>query len=293
MLLCLQLKVWIDILSEDISERLEQDLHDNSRTATALTVSYQYVRDKKNISQSRTSALTSYKAEKISVHAFDIIKKTMQTPIMCLSISATKFVDYQKNPSFVNYFQVKPGGESKEKINEINEKQHEENTLNVSNISVNKNVSVEESFNSVKLQELFPDLDNIDSSIVDLLPSELQQEAKIYLTSNIKNPEQKNGNKSKSTSEKILKSNTKPIENFFIKKTTSADESSGIKCNECSAIIEGEKYLEHCDYHIAQNLQKNMNKLPDNNQKRNRQSSQSPPDSHKKTKTILSYFNKI
>ncbi|KAF7993532.1 hypothetical protein HCN44_010127 [Aphidius gifuensis] len=288
-----KLKAWIDILSEDISERLEQDLQDNSRRATALTVSYQYVRDKKNISQSRTSTLTSYKAEKISSHAFDIIKKTMQTPVSYLSISATKFIDYQKNSSFVNYFQVKPRGESKEKtLNEMNDEQHEKNILNVSNISVNKNDSVDESFNSIKLQELFPDLDNIDSSIVELLPSELQQEAKIYLKSNDKDLDQTNGNKSKSTSEKIPKSKTKPIENFFIKKTTNFDEISGIKCNECSAIIDGEKYLEHCDYHIAQNLQKNINKL-ENNQKRNRQSSQSPPDSHKKTKTILSYFNKI
>ncbi|XP_044009993.1 DNA polymerase eta-like [Aphidius gifuensis] len=119
-----KLKAWIDILSEDISERLEQDLQDNSRRATALTVSYQYVRDKKNISQSRTSTLTSYKAEKISSHAFDIIKKTMQTPVSYL--------------------------------------------------------------------KLFPDLDNIDSSIVELLPSELQQEAKIYLKSNDKDLDQTN-----------------------------------------------------------------------------------------------------
>lgn len=175
-----------------------------------------------------------------------------------------------------------------------------------------------------QLKEIFPDLDNIDPAVVELLPPELQKEAKAFMkcrnpsnppvtiiastskllmknSTTTKNsvrektttknsvrekPTTKNSVKEKttkknSTKEKTAKnltiektttktgkstskSKSTTIQNFFQKRRSNPDNNDDDadvkKCDECCQMIEVDRWIEHCDFHMAQNLQRAINK---------------------------------
>ncbi|XP_008554583.1 DNA polymerase eta [Microplitis demolitor] len=107
------LESWAHELSLELSDRLEQDLDENKRRATSLTISYHYYQDRRIIAQSKVCSLPSYKAEKISSICVDVISKGLQKPIALISMSAGKFVPSKGSESFKNFF--KPGKSSADK----------------------------------------------------------------------------------------------------------------------------------------------------------------------------------
>lgn len=135
---------------------------------------------------------------------------------------------------------------------------------------------------AVELQEIFPDLNDIDPNIVRLLPLHLQQEAKKFL----KTPEPpinktgdsgkaKNKTASKRSKEKVTKCKTtsqKParIQNFFIKTDANSGSDKFKKCSQCDQLIVVDKFDEHSDYHVAQSLQTQMNRRSSNDETRKR-----------------------
>ena len=95
-------------LSLDVADRLEQDLEENERRATTITVSFHYYEDRKVISQSRSCPLKSYKPEKIAQQSIDLITKSTHKPIAHIGIAAGKFVQAKGSGNFVNFFKAKP-----------------------------------------------------------------------------------------------------------------------------------------------------------------------------------------
>ncbi|XP_057323568.1 DNA polymerase eta-like [Microplitis mediator] len=316
------LKQWVDSLTDDVCGRLEQDYEENHRRASNLTISYQCHQAGKNISQSRTLPLAGYNPERIASQAFSIISKSIDKPIVALSIAGGKFIDAQNDGSFVNYFKTVqkrsekisnsgtdenfcPDSPSEDRelegIGNIYFEENDCEKTDDSKVLINNRVNV-------KLREIFPDLDNIDPVVVELLPPELQEEARVHLNFrsklSIMSPENKikNEEKSKAVKPKSSKSsssssskcekNQSNIKKFFVK--NSSDSSSMIRCCECNQMILNEKYLEHCDYHVAHNLQKDINQSLSSevsSGKRNRDGGNTPK-TNKKKKSIESYFSR-
>ena len=123
---------------------------------------------------------------------------------------------------------------------------------------------------TVKLQEIFPDLSDIDPGVISLLPPELQKEA-TELLKNVtktnkkaailaKHAKLKKNNRIKPPEPGSSKSGNS-IHSFLIKSSSSCETDDSLKkCEKCYQLVPVEKVLEHKDYHMAQELQKEMNK---------------------------------
>ncbi|XP_033214160.1 DNA polymerase eta-like [Belonocnema kinseyi] len=98
------LKHWLGDLSAEVCERLEQDLEENERRATLLTVSFHFYQDKAMISQSKSCPLNSYKPEKVASLCYNAIIKATQRPIAFIGLSAGKFIQVKGSGLFRNYF---------------------------------------------------------------------------------------------------------------------------------------------------------------------------------------------
>ena len=143
----------------------------------------------------------------------------------------------------------------KDKIYVNNEIENEATSLNVK-LNGNNEQDV------IQLQEIFPDLNNIDPNVVALLPSYLQEEAKLHMklknkrdnTKEILMKTSKRKNKSTTNTSKGKRSND--ISNFLIKKNSSnLIEVPSKQCVKCYQMIPISKYQEHCDFHVAESLQ--------------------------------------
>lgn len=137
----------------------------------------------------------------------------------------------------------------------VNTPKVEENTLGTTNAETDKDTNC-----AVKLQDIFPDLNNIDPSILACLPIHLRKEASEYLKH--KNQTQKSPeNATKKVGRpKGSKSKTKEqpnrINNFLINAKANGDSEDFQNCPQCGQLISLEKSAEHKDFHVAQSLQK-------------------------------------
>lgn len=133
-----------------------------------------------------------------------------------------------------------------------------------------KETSVQDSV--VQLQDIFPNLDNIDPDILLLLPANLQEEARLYTKSRDATKKQENvkvvrdlpkTGKGKPSKSKIVSKNGKghnPLSNFLIKIDSSECDVPLERCAECNQMIPITKFCEHVDFHVAQNLNCEINK---------------------------------
>ncbi|XP_031835081.1 DNA polymerase eta isoform X2 [Nomia melanderi] len=136
-----------------------------------------------------------------------------------------------------------------------------------SSIHIHENNNVNNEQNIIKIQEIFPNLNDIDPKVVALLPMNLQEEAKLYIKAQTKKDITKESllkhsklkNKSKNNTSKEKNGNS--IYNFLIKKDPSNVTDVPLKqCLQCYQMIVLSKYNEHCDFHMAENLQRELNK---------------------------------
>ncbi|KAK3092357.1 hypothetical protein FSP39_001859 [Pinctada imbricata] len=117
-----KVKHWLGELAGEVAERLVKDRETNLRMAKSMTV---YVRYMGTPSQtaSRACAITQYKADKIANNAFALLQQfnlapahqpTWTPPILCLGISASKFIDESagNNSSITSFL-----GSQKSKLN--------------------------------------------------------------------------------------------------------------------------------------------------------------------------------
>ncbi|XP_070150417.1 DNA polymerase eta [Polyergus mexicanus] len=123
---------------------------------------------------------------------------------------------------------------------------------------------------SIRLRDIFPNLDDIDPDILSLLPVDLQKEARLYTKSRDKKQENikvvrdlpKTG-KGRASKSKIAGKNGKernPLYNFLIKIDSSGRDVPLERCAECDQMIPVTKFCEHVDFHVAQNLNREINK---------------------------------
>lgn len=123
---------------------------------------------------------------------------------------------------------------------------------------------------SVRLREIFPDLNDIDPDILSLLPADLQEEARLYMKSRGKKQENikvarelpKTGRGRPSKSKVAGKSGKRrsPLYNFLINTNPSEHDVPLERCAECNQMIPMTKFSEHVDFHVAQNLYQEINK---------------------------------
>ncbi|KAL6259254.1 hypothetical protein P5V15_009173 [Pogonomyrmex californicus] len=161
----------------------------------------------------------------------------------------------------------------------VQENIHETPSTSYMNMNINSNnrksatesnekTSVKEP--SVQLQEIFPDLNNIDPDILSLLPADLQEEARLYMKS--RNKKQENVKvarelpkvgRGKPSKSKVAGKNDKkcnPLYNFLIKTDSCEHDAPLERCAECNQMIPITKFDEHMDFHVAQNLCQEINK---------------------------------
>ncbi|XP_011865850.1 PREDICTED: DNA polymerase eta [Vollenhovia emeryi] len=132
----------------------------------------------------------------------------------------------------------------------------------------NKRTSVQEP--SVRLREIFPNLDDIDPDILSLLPADLQEEARLYVKSrgrkqeNLKVarelPRTGRGRPSKSKPAGKSGKRRSPLYNFLIKTNAGEHDVPLERCAECDQMIPVTRFSEHADFHVAQNLYREINK---------------------------------
>ncbi|CAL7936627.1 unnamed protein product [Xylocopa violacea] len=413
------LKHWAGELSAEVCERLEQDLEENERRATLVTICYHYYQNKTTISQSRSYTLNSYKPEKMANRCVDIISKHTQCPIAYLGISAGKFIPAKGSEEFRKFFnsnkikhletdsktitnleidkiidsnndetqkvsneckdlaqnsrvavilgEQNPGTEinlsptsrklnnlinslnERDKRKEFREKKSNSSTTNdslhqndfkesffmnafntkesklkdtntydielndknmdikiedlnknnknsekvnsdgkldldakennckeytnkeiekgssSSGVRLNQNATITVQ-NSIKLEEIFPDLNNIDCSVVALLPSHLQEEAKLYIKAQNKKTNMKetvvktSKGKIKSKTNTLKGKKSNDISNFLIKQNSfNLINTPSKQCLKCYQMIPISRYQEHCDFHLAESLQWEVN----------------------------------
>lgn len=125
---------------------------------------------------------------------------------------------------------------------------------------------------TVRLREIFPNVDDIDPDILLLLPADLQEEARLYAKSREKKRENAfvtrnlptKATKGKSGQRSKVAGKSKrcgPLLYNFLIKTDSHDHDVPLKrCAECDQMISVTRYDEHADFHVAQNLCREINK---------------------------------
>lgn len=99
-----------------------------------------------------------------------------------------------------------------------------------------------------------------------MLPSDLQEEAKLHVKaqnkkSNTKETAAKNSRaKSKIKTHVSKGKRNNGIYSFLIKRDVSNfSEVPSKKCPQCHQMIPVVRYDEHCDFHVAENLQRELN----------------------------------
>ncbi|XP_062587283.1 DNA polymerase eta-like [Saccostrea cucullata] len=108
-----KVKFWLSELSKEVEERLIKDKEMNNRVAKSMTVSVRYMSNPSPVVASRACAVTKYDAEKFASDAYALIMKlnhapahqsAWSPPILCLGVSATKFVDESTNQLTLSSF---------------------------------------------------------------------------------------------------------------------------------------------------------------------------------------------
>ncbi|KAL7289379.1 hypothetical protein TKK_0016581 [Trichogramma kaykai] len=130
----------------------------------------------------------------------------------------------------------------------------------------------------LKLQEIFPDLDDIDLDVLHMLPMQLQDEAKKFLKVKACEKQEvklvaKSGRGRPPKCKLVVSNYSNPqtdIQHFFIKTGTNNKAENFKKCLQCHQLILTNKFEEHNDYHVAQNVQLEMNSLLASDERRKR-----------------------
>ncbi|RZF34267.1 hypothetical protein LSTR_LSTR010241 [Laodelphax striatellus] len=105
---------WLNELSSEIADRLDEDYNLHKRRAHLLTASVQQTIDRKKVAMSKSSPISAYDAESIMQVALAAIKKTnnapstsntWQPPLEFLGLSVGKFVDESSSANkTINHF---------------------------------------------------------------------------------------------------------------------------------------------------------------------------------------------
>lgn len=115
---------WLHELSEELAERLQQDEFENNRKARQIVVSFAQQINKKDVSSSRTTQLSSYEAKKIFEEVFDVIKRFCLRSdggfcLKFLGLSAGHFEDMKNVREITTFFKVGEKSEMNDKAKHL------------------------------------------------------------------------------------------------------------------------------------------------------------------------------
>lgn len=105
------IKHWLKDLSEEIIERLDEDMKENNRKAKQIVLSFVQSSDCKDVSTSKTLPLVSYDVIKIASDSFELLRKQClkNNGSFCLKflgLSAGKFEELKKTGSIVKFLNL-------------------------------------------------------------------------------------------------------------------------------------------------------------------------------------------
>lgn len=169
------LKGWLKDLTAEVCERLDQDLEENERRATLLTVSFHYYQDKVEISQSRSCPLNSYKPEKVADSCFNIITKSVQQPIAFIGLSAGKFIAAKGSDYFRSFFKSNPNKEEATTSEKLESKNPLNTSFELQNNEVNSVSSTKENNSTSNLDETNSNSNTKENNRVENDKKDLQQ----------------------------------------------------------------------------------------------------------------------
>lgn len=157
---------WLKELAFEVNARLEQELEENNRRATQITVSFGQEIDKKTVSVSKTFPITTYRHEKLFCDAFQIVKKNLVTKsdgsliVNFLGMSAANFRENKKN-NIVDFFKNVKNNKP------VKSEELQSETVELSN-EKNRNIAIDIDEVSTSTEILF----NSRDEIVDYSPKE-------------------------------------------------------------------------------------------------------------------------
>ena len=260
---------WMGSLCQELSDRLVMDKEDYQRQAKTLHVSLNL----ENIGHvSRSGPLFSYDSPKIAKQAMLLISKFNELPadnpnwqpkLGNISISASKFSEVEDKPTSVSKF-FQQGEPANDNLEEAKAKAEDDTAR--------------------QAEELVPNLENYDPSLLEMLPKKLRNaiEKRVeFLQKYIKDPVVEHGEKVAVELEQSLTNKNKNLD----------FENETEECPKCGKQISPFEMPEHLDFHLAKELQ---NEIRREAVVCKRKASNAPEVTHdgKKQKTIDGFFKR-
>ena len=271
-----KVRYWFSQLAEEVCERLEKDREANGRVARGISV---HLRTERG-SNSKAGPLGSYDADKMTRQAMALVGSLNESaatdPALwrpratCLSICATKFseedgqtkniqVGWKVLSTSVFSFSVvsklfqsffanaasKTAQKEKEGGSDDKEDQEEDGQ--------EQEVSVE---------ELVPDLDSFDPSILELLPAKLRARAAKRVEELRSNRAAGEGT-SRDNLVQVEKEDEKENAGETVSKQLPSMEEGAqelVSCEKCGKSVSPFELPEHLDFHMARELQRELSR---------------------------------
>ena len=271
-----KVEFWFGQLAEEVCERLEKDRETNGRVARGMTVHISM--DGKG-SVTRAGNLSGYDPAKMARHAVALVGSLNEASkndpslwrpkLRNLSISASKFHEDSGSSSIQNFFGKAASDQPK------------------------SGCSKEE----VSVEDLVPDLESFDESILEILPPKMKDKVQKRLT-------ELRNEAGVSVSEATTR-----LEDEKVITERENEASEMVKCDKCPKMVSPFDLPEHLDFHLAQDLQKELRRedaATMTNQapvvktvvktvvinKTNKRKKDEKKDARKKQKNITSFFTK-
>lgn len=253
-------KHWLYDLSQELAERLEQDLNENNRKARQIVISFAQKMDKRDVSSSRSTILNSYETKKIFEDAFEVIKKYCLKPdggfcLKFLGLSAGHFENMKNVREITTFFKVSDIDKSKNLNHFFDSMEKSEDILPIDEAGPST---------SHTKQPQSDDEDSISSELFSNSETAENEEKDTssfftnYLNSVQKDgnsPVERNFNTSKILEEDAISSSSSDKQNEITIAVTNAskttDENGKITCEECGKKILLTEIVSHNDYHYA------------------------------------------
>lgn len=259
-------KHWLFELSQELTERLEQDLTENNRKARQIVVSFAQQIGKKDVSSSRTTILNAYEARKIFEDTFEVIKKFCLKSdggfcLKFLGLSAGHFEDMKNVREITSFF--KASEKQDFTIGKVDRIKNLNNFFSsMENLEDCIPISEPGPSTSHTTQIAVEDEDSISSELFSSNEQEINEQIETssffvnYLNAMQNNsPVERNFNTSKILEEDTLStSSSETTEEPTVEKIITDDEKNKITCEQCGKKILATELTSHTDYHYALNI---------------------------------------
>lgn len=288
-----EVRHWLGELAQEIAERLEQDQMENNRKARQITVSFAQEVGRRDVSSSRTTALSSYDSRKIYEDTFEVIKKFCLKGdgtfhLKFLGLSAGNFEDMKNIREITSFFKM---GESKT-INEMDKNSNLERYFTSMENMKHELIEEKKELLSESIVEFEPEPstskpviqdssavnDDNDSISSELFSSNETPESDLKQTSSFfvnyissykkdedsKSPISRDFNTSKVLEENI-ESNSSDDKELIVQQNLDAANihttsdiavEDTVTCDECGMAVGTSEIISHKDYHYALNIVK-------------------------------------